>query len=533
MIVRVSKFGLAWVALLLAIAPLAVRPVHADAGDGPWVVTVIKGKDHIDPLAGAMYTVDTAANTLYGPFLQGQLGTPAGGLLDVAVTANCATALVSNLGDQKVFFVDVAHPTSPHLLGSVDLPMFAGDIATTPNCKFTLITDGGFSNQLVSVNIATRTLVEARDLGSNVAQAVAIAPDGTVIVADYWNGQVHTLTIDGSGNLTPVTSYVLPSTPAQALPWPVNVDVAPDGQTVIVCYAQDDSVGVYQITSPGILTFRGNVSGLPAALDAAGNVVSGEQSVAFSADGSQAYIITNELHTPPPEFGELPDRISVLNITAPGEVSLNTAGAATLLNHSNVGTPPLYGVDVLAVASSKLYVGNPTTDNPVNDLQVVDLTDYSVSSLPAGTLEGESPMGVATFAPATLTVETIGAGTGWVSGAPTACDPDGIYCGADCTETYYTGTVITLTAHPGVEPYFFVGWSGDCSGAKSTTTVTMDADKTCTATFGYPVGGIAVPVNKLELLALRLCSGQAPWLGMAALVVLAALTVALVRRRRA
>ncbi len=126
MMVRVSKFRLAWVALLLAIVPLAACPVHADAGDGPWVVTVIKGKDHLDPLPGAIYTVDTAANTLYGPFLQGQLGTPAGELLDVAVTANCTTALVSNLGDQKVFFIDVTHPTSPHLLGSVDLPMFAG-----------------------------------------------------------------------------------------------------------------------------------------------------------------------------------------------------------------------------------------------------------------------------------------------------------------------------------------------------------------------------------------------------------------------
>ena len=40
-----------------------------------------------------------------------------------------------------------------------------------------------------------------------------------------------------------------------------------------------------------------------------------------------------------------------------------------------------------------------------------------------------------------------------------------------------------------------------------------------------PIGGVVVPVNKLELLA--------PWLGMVALVVLAALAVALVRRRRA
>jgi hypothetical protein len=51
----------------------------------------------------------------------------------------------------------------------------------------------------------------------------------------------------------------------------------------------------------------------------------------------------------------------------------------------------------------------------------------------------------------------------------------------------------------------------------------MDTDKTCTATFGYPIGGIVVPVNKLELVA--------PWIRLAALASFAALTVALVRRR--
>ena len=52
----------------------------------------------------------------------------------------------------------------------------------------------------------------------------------------------------------------------------------------------------------------------------------------------------------------------------------------------------------------------------------------------------------------------------------------------------------------------------------------MDADKTCTATFGYPVGGIVAPVDKLGLLA--------PWLGMAGLVAVAALGVVVVSRRR-
>ena len=52
----------------------------------------------------------------------------------------------------------------------------------------------------------------------------------------------------------------------------------------------------------------------------------------------------------------------------------------------------------------------------------------------------------------------------------------------------------------------------------------MNGDKTCTATFGYPVGGIAVPVNKGEL--------AAPWTGLATLVGLVGLGVALVRRRK-
>jgi hypothetical protein len=52
----------------------------------------------------------------------------------------------------------------------------------------------------------------------------------------------------------------------------------------------------------------------------------------------------------------------------------------------------------------------------------------------------------------------------------------------------------------------------------------MDADKTCTAIFGYPVGGIVVPVSKVGLVV--------PWMGLAALVSFAALTIAVVRRRK-
>jgi len=47
---------------------------------------------------------------------------------------------------------------------------------------------------------------------------------------------------------------------------------------------------------------------------------------------------------------------------------------------------------------------------------------------------------------------------------------------------YTPGTVVTLTVSPFIG-YTFTGWSGDLSGTTNPTTITMDADKTVTATF--------------------------------------------------
>ena len=119
---------------------------------------------------------------------------------------------------------------------------------------------------------------------------------------------------------------------------------------------------------------------------------------------------------------------------------------------------------------------------------------------------------------ARLTLNRSGSGSGTV-----VSEPPGILCGTDCTEVYdlehIHTLVVTLTAHPGVNS--FVEWSGDCSGTVQTIQLTLDGDQTCTATFGYPVGGVIVPVSRLGLLA--------PW--MVGLVSLAILTVVLVRRR--
>jgi YVTN family beta-propeller protein len=82
--------------------------------------------------------------------------------------------------------------------------------------------------------------------------------------------------------------------------------------------------------------------------------------------------------------------------------------------------------------------------------------------------------------PLTLTITKVGTGIGTVTSSP-----EGIACGANCQARYSSGTVVTLTATADGGSYFS-GWSGDCSYG----TVTMTANRTCTATFtGYPSGG--------------------------------------------
>ena len=67
--------------------------------------------------------------------------------------------------------------------------------------------------------------------------------------------------------------------------------------------------------------------------------------------------------------------------------------------------------------------------------------------------------------PSLLTVTPAGTGAGVVSSSPA-----GISCGADCTESYASGTVVTLTAsaEAGSE---FAGWSGACTGTAVTCQV--------------------------------------------------------------
>jgi alpha-tubulin suppressor-like RCC1 family protein len=77
----------------------------------------------------------------------------------------------------------------------------------------------------------------------------------------------------------------------------------------------------------------------------------------------------------------------------------------------------------------------------------------------------------------TLTVTKAGMGSalGTVSSTP-----GNISCGANCSDTYVSGTVVTLTASPGL---LLTSWTGCDAVSGSTCTVTMNSARSVTATF--------------------------------------------------
>lgn len=76
-----------------------------------------------------------------------------------------------------------------------------------------------------------------------------------------------------------------------------------------------------------------------------------------------------------------------------------------------------------------------------------------------------------------LDVQMVGSGSGSVTSVPA-----GIDCGADCTETYAPGQVVTLTAAAGVGSTF-AGWEGGGCTGTGPCAVTVDAAKMVAASF--------------------------------------------------
>ncbi len=287
-------------------------------------------------------------------YFSGELGSYGGGLFDLAITPDGKTAIVSNFGDSKIFFIDISggFNSKPVILGSARIGFFAEDLAITPDGKYVLVTDGGFSPRVAVVDIAGRYLLVNNNLGNKYANAVDITPDGkTVVLADYFAGKAHCYTLKADGSLVFINTVgVLPNRP-------VNVAISPDGKTVILVNAAGPVCTALTFDSQGYLCPVGNVA-MP---------FKNGQSCVFNQVGDKAYYLSNS------QTGGT--KIVVLNITGPGQVSAST----TITIKPRRGTSQLFGVDTIAIdpAGNNLYVTNPTLSGGIQGVAIVDLATNS------------------------------------------------------------------------------------------------------------------------------------------------------------
>ncbi|WP_296696937.1 S8 family serine peptidase [Thiocapsa sp. UBA6158] len=138
----------------------------------------------------------------------------------------------------------------------------------------------------------------------------------------------------------------------------------------------------------------------------------------------------------------------------------HVAGAAALYLHTDPGASPAEVASALNTNATAGKVANPATGSPNRLL-------FTGSDNSVGLTVGKAGLGMVRSSPA------------------------GIDCGATCSARFARNTRVVLTAQP-ASGYTFSGWSGNCSGTATTCTLSMNAEKSVTATFVDPHGASEV-----------------------------------------
>ncbi|MHB8106816.1 MAG: stalk domain-containing protein [Candidatus Cryosericum sp.] len=149
----------------------------------------------------------------------------------------------------------------------------------------------------------------------------------------------------------------------------------------------------------------------------------------------------------------------------------------------------LLGTDLYAIV---LDPATPTTIYAAGDTGIIRSTDGGTNWTDTGLHQGVASLVVApatanlyactwhgVFSYSMSSSHTLTAEASPSAGGSVVKSPDAV--------SYVVGTAITLTATPATG-YSFTGWSGDLSGMKNPETITMDTDKTVTASFVMNAG---------------------------------------------
>ncbi len=409
----------------------------------------------------------------------------------VEVNTSAGTAL-----SPLLFNTDVHSP--PLVLGnSIAQEMAPAAVAVSPDGRKFYVAYR--SSQRVSV-VRASTLVNSvtRSIVGGSPRSIVASPDGKRIYVATVNIGVLILEAATASEMNRV-AFAIDGTRDN----PQGIAISPDGRLLAVSNATAGGrVNVYSISDDTLTTSATHI--LPAPLVPLG--------VAFAPDGSEAYVAAadplgtaDSLRVFDPATGALIDEDPVGDI--PTALAVHPNGDLVFVSNQSGMSVSVYNANPLtravvntvgvsaqptgiAVApdGARVYVVNQGTDS-ITELDgatgaVIGMpfpvgsgAPLAIAINPSGTtayvtrLTGNSVVEVGGMR--SLTVVRGGTGIGTVTSSPA-----GINCGTSCLAQYPFMTNVTLTA-TAASGSSFVGWSGfGCE-----TVVSMDANKTCTATF--------------------------------------------------
>jgi uncharacterized repeat protein (TIGR01451 family) len=271
---------------------------------------------------------------------------------------------------------------------------------------------------------------------------IAWSPDGTKIAFSTnrdggSNYEVYVMNIDGS-NLVNLTNNPAGDTTA---------DWSPDGTKLIFRTTRDGNAEIYVMNIDGSnqTNLTNNLSN------------EGMGHPRYSPDGSRI-LFASDRDGNFEEYvmnanGSGQTRLTNNSAREPGQQAWSPDGTKIVFSRGPEDQEELYMMN--ADGSGQIRI----TNNAFNDRYPAWASGSSISP-------------PTTF---TLTVGSTGTGSGTITAT-------GIDCGLDCSEQYNSNTVVTLTATADTNSVF-AGWSDCLTSTSSPINVTIDADKTCTATF--------------------------------------------------